>query len=340
MILVAAGLPGRFAENCEQLLASLGASGAEPVTSFNADSLSALGAALLERDTGAGMVVTRQPTADLAALFKAKSRPFLIALEPPQDCVAALMADHGLSFLEAVRSTANSCAALFAVLGHPGALVLRQGQTWRDIAQALAAHYHLTLPLDEITRLADRIAQRDSPAVSLHYESPADGLGGLGADALLPSLLESALGPAEAWLDDGELREVVWHRDLFLSGDNPAGPPPPTIDVTGHGRCLFYGPYIRLPPGNWSCALLLGCAADTVGLEFAAEIFAGAVLSRAAFTVTEAGFFEIEFSCSLAGDRPVEIRLFNTKAAFEGHIALVRASLRPHPALRIPVKLG
>jgi hypothetical protein len=86
---------------------------------------------------------------------------------------------------------------------------------------------------------------------------------------------------------------------------------------------------------------MLGFGPDAIGLTLVAEIAAGPVLSRVEFEIGEAGFFEIEFSCVLTNaDRPLEIRLFNSLAAFEGHIALVRAQMRPLKAVRIPVKLA
>jgi hypothetical protein len=338
MILVTAGLPGRFAESCESLLAALAARGS--FSSFNADSLAVLGKALLERPVDTALAVTRQPAHDLAVQLKTQSRPILIALERPEDCVAALIADHGLSYMEAVRSTANSCAALHALLSHPGAMILRREdhRPSRDIAHALAVHYALGLPPGEIDRLADQVQIRDPAAAPATYLAETEGVGGAGADHLLPPLLAGALAPAEAWLGAGGLQEVIWHRDLFFAGDRPQKPPAPWIDVTGPGRCLFHGPYIRMPAGNWSCALLLGCGVDAVGLSLVAEIFAGAVLAHAEFTVSEAGFFEMEFSCTLSGDQPVEIRLFNPRAAFEGHIALIQATLRPLKAVRLPAK--
>jgi len=343
MILVSAGLPGRFAESCERLLGALAAASGAQGESFNADSLEALGAALLGRDATTALAVTRQPAADLAAHMKAHCRPFAVALEPPQACVAALMQDHGQSFLDAVRAAANSCAAIFALLDHPGVLVLRQedGRSPCELAQALAAHYRLCVPPGQITALATTLAENRATLSALSpYAPPPEGPQGLGADRLLPQLLPGALAPADAWLHTGQLQDVTWHRDLFFSGDSPGQPPAPRIDVTGAARCLFYGPYIRLPPANWSCALLLGCGADAVGLTLAAEIFAGEVLGRAEFTVSEAGFFELEFSFTLSGDWPVEIRLFTPRAAFEGHIALVQAALRPLKAVRLPLKAG
>ena len=338
MILVACGLPGRFAEDCESLIAALGRSVTPGFRSFNADSLAGLGAALLQNDPGDALAVTRQPATDLVAQLKTMATPFVLAWENPEACVAALMQDHGLNFLEAVRATANSCAAAYALLRLPGALVLHREDagTMAGIARKLGTHYRLGMAPEEIDAVAQTVTLRQPPP-SAHGPGSA---GDPDIDRLLPDLAAAALDPAQGWLRTGELQAVVWHRDLFYSGDQSGASPPPWIDVTGPARCLFYGPYIRLPAGNWSCSLLFGCRADAAGLGLVAEIFAGAVLARAEFTVGEAGFFELEFSCNLAADDPVEIRLFNPKAAFEGHICLIQAALRPLKAMRVSAKAG
>lgn len=346
MILPAVGLPGRFAERCENLLCRLAAAGCGEPAFFVANSLQELGARLLPGESLHAVVVVRRPRADLAETLRRSGKPFLIALEEPQACVAALMQDHGVGFLAAVRAVANALSTILPLIYAPTALILRAAEHSDStaLAKVIATHYGLAVD-DAIAQTVAVSVERDvtpstplAPPFHMPQAEPAQSPFDPDFSRMLPDLMTGALQPAWAALTQGP-QEIHWHRDLFQDGDHPGQPPPPVLDVTGLGRCLVYGPYIHLPAGSWSCSLTLGCSKLAVGLKMIAEIFAADVLGRVSFEISEPGFFEIEFSCVLPSqDCPVEIRLFNAAATFEGHIALIQATMKPLKAVRIPVK--
>jgi hypothetical protein len=346
MILPTVGMPGRFAEHCENLLCRLaGARGPAPAF-FGANSLQELGGNLLTEDRAQAVIVVRHPRSDMTDGLKTSKKPFVIALEEPQSCVAALMADHGASFLDAIRNVASAMGTIQPLMKAPGALILRaEDRTdMTAMAAAIAAHYGLGADSEAIAGAATSLTHDLSspggliaplpPVQAEPEQSPFE----CGFSRMLPDLMEGALQPAWTALQEGP-QEVHWHRDLFFAADAPDRPLPPVLDVTGLGRCLIYGPYVHLPPGSWSCSLTLGCSHHAVGLTMVAEIFAASVLGRVSFEISEPGFFEIEFACVLPSqDHPVEIRLFNAEAAFEGHLALIQATMKPLKATRIPIK--
>jgi hypothetical protein len=340
MIFPAAGVPGRFAERCEILLRLL--AGGESAAFVQGNTLEELGANLLATDRDRAVTVARQPGVNLAAALKQGTRPFLVALEPAQGCVAALMQDHGLNLLDAVRQTASAGAAMLPLLDSGSGLVLweKDCESLAALAQRMARHFGLAgseAALAQIAALPPPAPLRPVPSLPAQADfAPFDD----DVNAMLPDLLTGALAPVWKRLEGGGMQEILWHRDLFLNvHDGSTAAPPAVMDVTGPARCLFFGPYIHLPPGSWSCSLTLGCSLQAAGLKLIAEVAARDVLTAVSFEVTEPGFFEITFSFTLpTTDHPVEIRLLNPAAAFEGHLALVRATMTPLKASRIPVK--
>lgn len=357
MIVPTVGLPGRFAEWCEALVFELAAAASPQPQIFPANSLDDIGREYLARNCANAVAVAREPRASLRQSLLAGNMPFLLLLQPPDACAAALVKDHDYELTRAVRFVANCCAAVMPLARAPNALVLRADgrRSGEDIARAVAGHFHLGLE-DEAIRTAAAAPHVAALAARFHtpLEPPAETVASGGTQdnpgaqsrALLEllaarpaaNMADDALEPFWRGFADGELREVVWHRQLFQWGDRPSAQLPEIIDVTGPARCLAFGPYIQLPAGSWSCSLMLGCSEDAAGLRMNVEAFTDVPLNRVAFELGEPGLFEIEFSFVLANaDVPVQIRLFSADAAFEGKVALAQARMTPLKARRLPV---
>lgn len=335
------GLPGPLAEWCAALLSELSAlpgRGNIPVVSAN--SLGELGHRLLTVPTPAVLLAERPESSLLQALIETERR-FLVVLESPRASLDTLVNERGMSVADAIRLVANGCAAITGLAVTPGALVIRpsDGADNRVLRDAIAAHFGMASqeapePDSEVSLPAAGIQAAEPDWKELIEESLAGGDRGLP----LPALAGGALD-AFGSLDGGGLRgPLTWGRDLLTAAGSPQRPATGAVDITGASRCLVYGPYIRLPRGSWSCALLFGCSAETVGLPMIAEVFAGKVLATARFTIEDAGIFEIEMPFENPdSDALIEVRLFNGKAAFEGRIAIGKVTMTPLQTRRLRV---
>jgi hypothetical protein len=336
MIYPAVCMPGRFSAWCEALLAELiTATGAAPVA-ITVSELEQLGREVLSRDLGCALVVSRDPDRKICDVLGGEGRkPFLFVIEDPYVAVAELMRDHGVDFLQAVRSIGGSCATVLPLIGAPNALALARGDPARSapgVAGRLARHFGLALDEAAIARVAAMPRVRALEA-GLNEQLLT------GFDAQRHSIMQGALAPYAGCFRGEALAPLVWARELFLQGDRPEAPATQLIDVTGPSRCLLYGPYIHLPEGSWSCNLLFGCTKEAVGLKFVADIAARGTekLARAEFQIDEPGIFEIEVSFTHAGQGAIEVRIFNAAAAFDGHVALGQVTMVPLKGKRIKV---
>jgi hypothetical protein len=93
MIFPTVGLPGRFAELCEALLAELITAARATPAVLAANSLEDIGHHLLRHELRDAVVVVRQPQPTLCEALKAEQRPFVLVLDEPARCVAGLVDD-------------------------------------------------------------------------------------------------------------------------------------------------------------------------------------------------------------------------------------------------------
>jgi hypothetical protein len=342
MIYPSLGVPGRFSEACENLARTLAAQSDGGADFIHADTTHELGSAMLACGQRGVVMVSRRPSTELIKSLIQNKRPFIISLEAYEQSVSALINDHGVSLLDAVRQAASAGAALVPLLRLENGLVLRErlNSNTALTAKAISQHFGFSAHSDVLALTEPTHSYQDLAKPIYHTTSNiSPALFETDLDELLPDLISGALSPIWHALEGADLGEVLWHRDLFLTANTDgAEPVPAVIDVTGSARCLIYGPYIHLPPGSWSCSLTMGFSSQSVGLKLVAEIATNTVLNKITFDVSEPGFFEIEFSCVIPdADYPVEIRIFNSQAAFEGHVALIQARMKPLKAVRIPV---
>jgi hypothetical protein len=149
-------------------------------------------------------------------------------------------------------------------------------------------------------------------------------------------LVSGALAPYVRFFGrGGDLEPVVWAPDLFFATQNAADglrvPARGAIDITGRARFLIFGPYINLAPGSWVATVALGFSAETSGMSFVIEIAAGTPLTHARVQPVGEQVIETNLSFTIppSTDCPVEIRVVNERAAFDGRIALGHVRLAP-----------
>jgi hypothetical protein len=327
------GFPGPLAAWCADMLAAvIGQRHGAPAPIVTAHSLADLGRRLLAASPLPAVALVQAPDAAFCDALTADECRFLLVLSPPDVAVDAIARSRDISVPEAVREAANAQVTTARLVAAPGALAVRPDDAADPdtLAAAIAAHFGLEPPP---TAAAAPPSPEPLSAVAALPDwriAIEEALSGAPAAPLPAATLAQAAMPPRG-------SQIVWPRDLFCTGEART-PATGAIDVTGPSRCVLYGPYIRLPAGHWSCALLFGCSPEAVGLGMVADVYAGHHLGQVTFTIEEAGIFEIEIAFENPDpDRLVEIRLFTTRAAFEGSIAIGQATLSPLAAKRLKV---
>jgi hypothetical protein len=327
MIFFSVGLPGRFAEWCDAVISRLAQHALEAVEVVSLNTLDELALAMIRTGASHFVVCSRRPGGAVQTALTQAGRRFVAVLDKPLIALRDLALRPGYDLVGATREVACSCAAMSGYSSFPGALVLTagNGQHPVSIATAIARHLDFNVSEPEIEKVI--CALKDEGIVpgrsddSVWWDSLAEPE---------QALVKGALGAYVDHFAGGDLSGITWERELFLIGDQPNEKATRPIDVTGRARCLIYGPYIMLPPGSWSVSVLLGFSKEAAELGYVVEIVAGPHLSRVNLRPESEGVFEANLTISIEAsmDHPVEVRLFNERAGFDGKLALGQVTLR------------
>src|SRR5262249_12891485 len=117
---------------------------------------------------------------------------------------------------------------------------------------------------------------------------------------------------------------------LMADGHVPANH---AVDITGRVRALLYGPYITVPPGNWTAEIVLGFSQEATESNFLIDLLvAGKQTCATNIQPTRQGVYSVNLSFVIdeANTHPLEFRVINEKPAFDGRVALGRITLTPH----------
>jgi hypothetical protein len=210
----------------------------------------------------------------------------------------------------------------------PGALILtaeREGRDPLSTVTAIARHFELTLGAAEIVEIVSELADGGVTPDLDEYRGWWDG-----RSESERALANGALGAYVEHFAGASLGPITWARDLFHISDHPTERATRAIDVTGRVRCLLGGPHIMLPPGSWSAKVVLGISKEAAELSYGVDVFAVTQqLARTNWRPERDGVYEVNLSFSIeeATDHPIEIRVANDRAAFDGLLVLNSVTL-------------
>jgi hypothetical protein len=343
VIFFSIGLPGRFSEWCERVIARLADTLMGPVVVGEWPSLDEmlgyrpLGrvldqvAVILLQNAPAHLVINvRQPDERLHAALAETAIPFVLALDDPRVAVADILAKTDFEPAAATRVVADSCSFVMRYTAMPGAFRLHANEARGDasgIVSAIARHLRIPIGETEAAAIADSVAQTGSAP-----GETASGAGTLAVADWVRKMLDGALGPYGELFAGGILGHIVWTRDLFWCVDDPRKKPAQLIDVSGGARCLIYGPYIHLPPGSWSARVVLGFSREAAGYIFLVDACcADRQLAAVSFQPDAAGIrvTDISFTLGEAACRGVEIRVMVLSEMAKGQLAFGHVVLTP-----------
>lgn len=330
MIFFSIGLPSCFAELCDALTLRLAEHclGSVALGAFN--SFEDVATAAIRSDAAHLVAASRQPVVRLQSEIVGAGRPFLVALGDVRSALSDLLQRPNYDIPAATREIASSCAAMLTLTKAPGALVLPgiHGKEPAQLAAAIADHFGFAVAAGDLAAIAASVGD-----LAAGVEQETAWIDRLSDHE--QAIINGALQPYVSYFAGGELEPIVWEPDLFFANDEhfPAIGP---IDITGLGRILVFGPYINLTPGPWSATVVIGFSAETAGVGFVVEVYAGAQLATARVQPTGEQVIEstLQFTIEDSVDQPVEIRIVSERAAFDGRLALGYASLLPRAGVR------
>jgi hypothetical protein len=329
VILFSIGVPSRFTEWCDALIGRLAeySFGAVECTALN--TLEELAAAVLKTRASHIVACSRQPVVRLQTVIIEGKRPFLVTIGDPRTALRNLSERMGYDVVEATRVVASSCAAMLTLTTAPGALVVSGGDAADpiEVAAAIADHFELSTSKGEIATIVSELYE-----AGITPDQVEDSAWWNALSERQRAVVNGALSP---YLPGADLKSLVWEAELFFINHDPPTPTPVAaaglVDITGRVRFLVYGPYINLPPGSWSATVVLGFSPEAAGMSFMVEAFAGRQLccTRVEPSVEQIIEADLHFVIDNSVDQPLQIRIVNERAAFDGRLALGLVTVAP-----------
>jgi hypothetical protein len=329
MLMFLLGLPNQFTQWCEALIVNLAERASKSLLCTSAGSSDELLQAMIERPSQRIFVSQQQPGTWLHRTLAAANGRCVVALADPRACVAELATGPGSDLTDIVCRVANSCATLTSYFSLPGALVLRSEEHSLDppaTVRKIADHFQLPLAEEDISAVLDTVPPLDPDAVlTAGWEDRFD------VSAI--ALINGALAGYVEYFSGGPLGNLIWAPGLFLVGDTHQRVNGP-IDITGRGRCLIFGPYIRLPPGRWTADVALAFSDLGGSKNFVIDVATPIRLHEVSVNVVDQGgvHTSLPFVLDPANEAALEVRVIINQAAFEGRLAIGAVTLRRHQA--------
>jgi hypothetical protein len=326
MILFAFAVPGRFGEWCDAIISRLVATALGSVLPIGANSADEMACHLIQSEGSTFLARGPQPEPWLCRILGSTNKPFTVALDDPRDAALDLIYRHGLEMADAVRRVGNSCGALMSCISLPGALILNASSDWEQpvaTADMIARHFGLALATDDVERIVSEVAAAGLGPTS----EPPEWL----SDPQVEATTDIVNGAVASYVDHflgAPFGSITWARELVMAdGHIPATH---AVDVTGRARALLYGPYISVPPGNWTAEVVLGFSQEAIDINFVVDIMvAGKQVCATSIKPANEGLYSVNLSFVVdeGNAHPLEFRVVNERPAFDGRVALGHITL-------------
>ncbi len=205
------------------------------------------------------------------------------------------------------------------------AIVVQGSELGLDEARFLSLCQMLGLngPPDELRRIASALSRDWTARYSNGARAPgdtdaSDETEAIVLDRTLDIYRRGLTGPSEqGW----------WARTLFCDGSDGTRPCPETIDVTGRGRNLFFGPGIALGPGHWRITAHLDLCEEAARCQFRFDFGQLANMAPEYVFPKGPGRYDVSIENTWTRANAVELRLWLHRAAFHGEIRLLGATI-------------
>ncbi|WP_419177041.1 hypothetical protein [Desulfosediminicola sp.] len=332
MLFFVLGLPGQHTNWCTEVLRSILEREGRATNIVHIDNIQSLAVELTKSESDNTVVLMhRLDRALLETLSEVRKTVLLVSSNPLR---GFFHFRHFADFsdLEAARHVMSSCASIISLI--------QQG-----VGNFIDTENFLRTPEIGIRQIANafgkNLGDADIAEIYAHtkglLQSAYDDSDGGGFPLQLlkdqtkkdfVQAMEFSVIQYDRALKSGSLDRIAVVRDFFVTGDAPHRPVVEPIDVTGLARCLFFGPYVNLPVGSWAMNLALSFSEGCVGVPFKIEITAEADqhvehLGTLTVQISTAGRHDFGMNFDTTNPKAtIEVRIFNEKAVFDGHLSL------------------
>jgi hypothetical protein len=142
-------------------------------------------------------------------------------------------------------------------------------------------------------------------------------------------LVEGAVRGLMALVLGQTAQSVIWNYSLFFDGKTKTSPAPHKIEMTGPARCLYYGPYISLPVGQWEGSVYLGLSDDISETNLRVDACAPEIEAVFLSRLKAGGVYRVPIRFSVRdARRHVEIRVFIDRGEIDGVLVFKQVTLR------------
>jgi hypothetical protein len=276
--------------------------------------------------------LVQYPSGSLVHIIRSAQLPVIAFIDEPIDSVRYMREALGCTFIEALRAQTAAAVVYKELRNNPGATLINRstGGTAGTVAAQVLGRLSLGLDASAVTRLTEKFSLPLELALRRHVA------GYLAPDTLTMTSNEDAavigqvLRPMILMATAQKAEPICWPNSVFLFGDQPDKRAPPTAEVTGPARIIFYGPYFHLPAGRWQVRMIISFSDDPLGIPFSVEVHGSALIAKAIIKPNGEGTFQVSFS--MTHDKPqdaLELRIRNDEAAIEGRISLSQVLLIP-----------
>lgn len=133
------------------------------------------------------------------------------------------------------------------------------------------------------------------------------------------------LGKALSLFKDGAVRpgsSAEWPVEAFaIDAASAVTGVPGVFSLPGRARCMMWGPYIRLPAGNWRVKIRF-TADDAAAQHYFRFEWGGADFSELSFKPGVSGVYEAELTQSWLSPETVELKFIMPSSALNGYIEI------------------
>ncbi|MGN7773498.1 hypothetical protein [Phyllobacterium sp. 22552] len=351
-LFVAFGLPGTMFSWGIAALKAIASEVYGDCNTVKVETLPQLQDAWRNRTSEAMIITSHYPDQELCAFLMRSKAPYLVFTENVMDALNWLAKTTGTTDIPLVRAMSASLACISQIRTHPSILAVQRQKMGPVQIHRILGHFCRTLGInlskEGIIRCLEKLGTDFSgPAPDLsriptfeasakkldpHYLTPGTELKAISPE--IRAIALDVLKPLDGSIMRTPIANVTWPLQTFLLADKAGANIVSEIELVGRARCVVYGPYFHLPPGEWTARFSMRIDNEIYGQIFTIEIHNSELLSKIRIRPSQTGSFvaQAQFQIERAKE-PIEVRLFTESGAIEGSIAHWSVELIPEESL-------
>jgi hypothetical protein len=203
--------------------------------------------------------------------------------------------------------------------------------TGRNFRAELKAVREELMRLQPTSRAPDLQKAEDQVITSLYHAVAVDH-SAQDISAVSKSVLDETSSACRGLLDvlrDGKPPVLEWQVSLFADVSSRSRPAQDRIDLTGPSRCLYWGPYLHVLPGQWEAVAEIEVYDKSGPTELRVEVFTESLQHNYPATLPAIGRYEIRLVFDATDAvQSHELRLHLERGEIEGNLRFGGVQLR------------